>query len=350
MTPPQSNAEQPLAMSVPTIDEKRLEVWTKTAAFAAVIIYACGYLIISTRDASFGFAVGEVIKPRMLAAGATFSFLSFLPVYFAHKIIPQPGVHNLKDFAKKTVGLLSYSFEVISLIFVKSIFIHADPASVPAATHHFGWRDWLTIVGIAALMLGVSYLARSGNRHAENRPFLIAVVCLLCIGTGLYLLDQQISSGDSATTIWLFGQGILGSWIYRKFVRRDMGLGALASVVYLALLSLTFYSNLVFPHIYQEWGGGQPVPIEISLLDSKTNTPSAFIQAELIDEESKGVFMQYGDHDVAVFVPDKDISRVCYLERGQPHGLSEVFIPSLIQFENPSTGNGCTPPPPLTHQ
>lgn len=138
--------------------------------------------------------------------------------------------------------------------------------------------------------------------------------------------------------------GLIGCWLYRKIIGAQLTIGHITILCFVALVGSTFYADLVFPHIYQRWGGGQPVPIGIALVDKSSNRESSFTKALLIDQDSEGIFVQYDDEDVAIFLPKEAIAKICYLEHAQPHDLSGVLMPSLLSYGHSSLSmKGCSP-------
>jgi hypothetical protein len=187
------------------------------------------------------------------------------------------------------------------------------------------------------------YFKGKGDQYAENRPNLIAVLGYLCLVAVLCVQIGNVMHALAATNTWLILAGLFGCWIYRRIVRGELGLAALAFISYLFMIGMTYYADLVFPHIYQRWGGGHPVPIAIEILAKGTNKVDDFKRAELIDQDSTGLFVQYSNLDIAVFVPKESIYRVCYLEKAQPHDLSLVLIPSLADDSKVTSFEGCSP-------
>jgi hypothetical protein len=326
-----------------TMDDKRIEGWTKTVALAAVFVYVCGYLVITIRNANFGFSAGDVVKPRMLATGTTFLMLCIIPTYFAHKILPSEQSQTPAAFAKLWLSLLAYVIEIITLVFVHSLLVHADPMT--KTPPHFHLRDLLEIAVTMAVLGATFYLVFRGIRHVEKHPKLIIVSCFACFAAIWWNQISNISKGDPASNTWLLAAGLIGCWLYRRITRGELSIGHMTLLIVIVLIGATFYADLVFPHIYQRWGGGQPVPVGISLFDKSANKESSFNKAQLIDQDSDGIFVQYGDEDVAVFVPKDSIARICYLERAQPHDLSGVLMPSLLSYEHNNSPNmtGCSP-------
>lgn len=160
------------------IEDTRIEIWTKTVAFAAVFVYVCGYLIITIRNANFGFSAGDILKPRILATGTTFLMLCLIPTYLAQRILPLQPSKTTKDLAKWWLALLGYVLEVMSLVFIHSLIVHADPPATTLA--HFKWEDLLEL-GVAVMVVSAaSYLLVSGIRHVEKHPKLVIASCLAC--------------------------------------------------------------------------------------------------------------------------------------------------------------------------
>ena len=61
------------------------DTFSKSIAGIAIALYACGFLVVSLYNAKFGFVGINPFRPRVLAAGAWFVFLTSIPASIAFK-------------------------------------------------------------------------------------------------------------------------------------------------------------------------------------------------------------------------------------------------------------------------
>jgi hypothetical protein len=125
---------------------------------------------------------------------------------------------------------------------------------------------------------------------------------------------------------------------------RELPIGQTIASSWIVLFAIVFYAELVYPHLYQMWGGGHPTPVAVATVDQETHKVSSLVRGQLLDEDSSGIYLQFNDQTAAVFVPKGEISRICFLERTQVHSLTELILPQMLAGRRASAGvSGCTP-------
>ena len=325
-----------------SVDDKAVDSWSKTLALFAVLVYVCGYLIITIRNSDYGFASGEILKPRIVAAGAIFLLLLFLPSFVANKVLPLATEGTPSSLAERSLALLTYGIEIGCLVFLRSILLHDDPPGTP--TGSLNWHDYLKFSALVVFAVIFAFLFTQGRKYLSRYPRSIATICIACVTIQVYLWVIHLSKVDESANLWLFSVGLIGCWIYGALLKKKTRFSSYVLPVCVFLFVVKFYAELVYPHVYQRWGGGQPVSIALSSLEKSTNKSSEFMRAELLDEDSAGIYVRYNSNDVAVFIPKDSISRLCFLERSQPHEFLDLVMPSAIAYEGrPSDMKGCSP-------
>lgn len=79
------------------------ESLSKSVAAAAIAMYAFGFVIVSLHYSRYGFITTNPFRPRILAAGAWFFFLSAVPIISARGLIQRSPKMPWQD-------ILDYSF------------------------------------------------------------------------------------------------------------------------------------------------------------------------------------------------------------------------------------------------
>jgi hypothetical protein len=77
-----------------------VDLVSKMIASIAIAIYACGFLIVSLHNSTYGFGDTNPIRPRILAAGAWFILLTSIPASVAIGFVKGYGDKGLVQWKR----------------------------------------------------------------------------------------------------------------------------------------------------------------------------------------------------------------------------------------------------------
>jgi hypothetical protein len=119
---------QPPGLNFARILTPYFESLTKGTAAFAFVAYLSGYIIVSIYESSFGFTELNPFKPRIVAAGLLFCFLTAVPVYAAWQIFSlnsDKDTRFVQKFASFSINTLFY-FYTTSLFMIVGLFAIAS--------------------------------------------------------------------------------------------------------------------------------------------------------------------------------------------------------------------------------
>jgi len=92
---------------------------SKSVAALAIALYASGFLIISLHHSRYGFVSTDPFRPRILAAGAWFLFMTAIPVFGVTKL---RGTTALKSWVSLAEFSYPYYFGCLFLSVLATLF------------------------------------------------------------------------------------------------------------------------------------------------------------------------------------------------------------------------------------
>ena len=239
---------------------------TKATAAVAFVAYISGYLIVSIHEFSYGFTELNPFKPRILAAGLLFGFLTILPILAAWEtfsINEGAAPRAAQKFSRFCVNSLLYFYAISVLMIVGLVIIASDRGrNLPVNIYEMPvWWVGLAVLLVVALV----YYARVEKSQSTTLSLLVGLTAVILIAV-LIAVSWSRYRGNAAFVLqlWLFGVGIISrpelKWVRESEAGRSKNWSQFAVRL---IVVLFLFSQYVYPKIKTSWGGGEPVPVAI---------------------------------------------------------------------------------------
>jgi len=285
-----------------------LEHSSKAVALLVFVCYAVGFIVVSVRDASFGFGELSPFKPRILSAGLLFTVLSFVAALSAHLSFSAPIPTGI--IAKIARAMSRCWMHLFGSVLIAS---GLSPILVGGG-YDFGqlplWGWWLLIPGVMVFLA----LTGAAVLHYERFPRLTILLFAVLVPLETYwLFYDSPSHASSAVALWFFFLGLVSVSVHRQ--ARSVGL-SLNDVVYPTIVALSFFPTHIYPRVRQAWGGGEPTAIVAYFSQDARLFPGEEVQARLLDESDQGFYLLLDGETRALYVPRSAVSAVFFSQSG----------------------------------
>jgi hypothetical protein len=281
------------------------ETFSKAVAGIAIALYASGFLTVSIYHSQFGFVGTNPFRPRVLAAGAWFFFLTAIPISIALKF----RLDSLRKIGKNVaniwiacVGLsvltgnLLFDYtksprEVIHLLtwaWIASAVVWTALVTIPASL--FKLPEWVAISG--SVILTLLYLV---NPFASFFSHEFDITCL---------------------ALWYFGVSFVALTEFKTRNRENLGdFGGWAKPMGVLFGVLAIFSHYVYPHLKASWGGGTPANVTVYFTKDSLLSPNKAVQAQLVEESDEGFYIVGPKESKAIFVPRGAVALVYFSDK-----------------------------------
>jgi hypothetical protein len=288
----------------PTVD-----LISKSLAVLAIVLYACGFLITSIHEFSYGFVETNPFRPRIASAGAWFILFMAIPLAIARGMLRHRHLWGGKGKWWHNAGAILFAYYLACSFFSPAFFwmfdfyIHLPGALPPSEV----WKVALVLVALLVLVVLCIW---------KRVPWYVSgVASVLLVGSyTLYAASDLFSLGHfrpSAIWLWFFAIGIVA--LFEMRVRSwKPRLGDWTQTVFLMLGALLIFASYYYPHIKSSWGGGVPIPITIYFTKDSTIMPNQSVGAFLIDESDAGLYVVGKSDKKATFIPRSAVGMVYY--------------------------------------
>jgi len=298
-----------------------LDALSKATVVALFAIYVAGFLIVSIHNAEYGFGDVNPLKPKILAAGTLFVFLTYLPIVVAQRyFVHNEALNAEQKYAKAIVSAVSYlircNMYAVSLVTLYAFSIRKTPLQ-----HHWNWSDWLRLAAILVLFTGMYNFQEHGSKSYQTKPKRIILFgCLLLAAFLGWALSESIPESSNNFTamaeLWLFGIGLMavitgqitGKW-EKKTAYEWIGL------VFLVIPALGIFASAIYPQIKASWGGGSPTPVFVYFSPESRLLPGQHLEGDLLDESDSGIYVVKTGEKQAIFVPRSSISAMYFSDK-----------------------------------
>jgi hypothetical protein len=301
-----------------------VESASKLAAVTLVLTYVSGYLTISIYHASFGFTELNPLKPKILAAGVLFSFLTLIPLYasytiFAHPSPAKTALSKIDSYLTRTVSYYyacsvaaTGFFTVMSSQQTEPIFNQPHIVAAFFQSKHF--LIYAGIIGIPLLLLVV------------NKPKLMEEHPSISIASAIFLLLLDASmviytklSGTISVQLWFFGVGIfLRPIVLSLFDAEKRRRHVWSNLNFIPIICIFTFARAVYPKVTAPWGGGEPVPITLYMTKDSPVTPNGPLSALLLEETEAGFYIIKEAKSKAIFLPRAQVSMIVFSDKPLP--------------------------------
>lgn len=271
---------------------------SKGIAAIAIALYASGFLIISLHHSRYGFVSTDPFRPRILAAGAWFLFMTAIPVFGVTKL---RGTTALKSWVSLAEFSYPYYFGCLFLSVLATPFfsfsgISQWPAAAPTRWY---WSVDAGFLGLALCPKGMEevFCNRFSCRVSPARSLLLAISRSRSSGR-IYRFEEN------AIVLWFVG--VWAITVFEAKIRPRAG--DWEKTAFLVLGALFVFALFYYPHIKSSWGGGTPVPATIYFAKDSPIRPSQAVSVQLIEESDQGFYIVAPNEPRALFVPRNSVS------------------------------------------
>lgn len=275
---------------------------SKGVAAIAIALYACGFLIVSIHHSTYGFIATNPFRPRILAAGAWFFFLSALPLL---------SLTRLEDSNLSWLYLAQFSYPYYFCLMLLSLlssplFSYSDYSSWPGPLP----QHWLWLLATIIFVGFVIFLIvpKKSTRITSGIASVLLVLFCLQYSTRTLLIAHHF--GPGAMTTWFFAVGMLA-----LVKRKDRTPGAWENVVLLVLGALLVFALFYYPYIKASWGGGAPVSATIYFTKDSPISPNKAVSAQLVEESDEGFYIVGPKETRAIYVPRSAVALVYFSDK-----------------------------------
>ena len=284
----QDETQQSTSSTLPPVVAITLDAVSKSVAVFAIILYGCGYLIISVHQFSYGFVETNPFRPRIASAGAWFLLFMAIPLAIARGMLKYRHLLEGQEKWWHNIGAILFAYYTACFFFGPLFFwmfdFYVDPIAVlptPAI-----WKVALAAAGffvLASLCIwkrvpwyvsGIATVVLVGNLVRS------AAIELFALGHFRF----------GAIWLWFFTIGVIAlvEMASRSWKPR---LGDWTQTVFLILGASLVFASYYYPHIKSSWGGGAPIPVTIYFTRDSTVMPSQSVGALLVDESDAGLYV-----------------------------------------------------------
>jgi hypothetical protein len=295
-----------------------LDVLSKAAIITVFASYVFGFLIVSIRDAEYGFGELNPLKPKILAAGALFAFLTFFPIVVAQRYFVGHDkiVSTEQKYARWLVSAAGYLLRC-NLYGFSFLALYAYSVRKVAPQFHWHWRSELKFLALAALFIALAHFDEQGRKFYQTYPKRIIISGCLLLSTALGILLWQSDNNIAVNfELWLFGVGVMAV-IEHQFIGA-IGKRTAYNWVGSALLlipMLALFATVVYPQIKTSWGGGSATPVVVYFSADSRILPGQHFEGDLLDESDNGIYLVKVGEKQAIFVPRSAISAMYFSDK-----------------------------------
>jgi hypothetical protein len=295
-----------------------LETATKAIAVLLVSTYIFGFLIVSLRNASHGFFEVNPLRPRILAAGLLFLFMTLLPALFANRLYS----HSLElspeqRFSRAIAATYTYYAACFVMTFMFSDSLLALPLPSTLTIHVTQLRSWLLITSMIAGFLftfyGLGFAWRKFRTHPMQAGLFAGLGVLVLLAMNLLLVGR---ARPFAITMWLFGVGVVSAGL-NDDLRDPQKRKELDPIWLLGLgiILLTTFTDVVYPQFKFSWGGGSPIPVVVYFSRDSRLLPGQQLDADILDESDSGFYIVQRSQTQAIFVPRGAVATIYFSDK-----------------------------------
>lgn len=278
---------------------------SKGVAAIAIALYACGFLIVSLHHSNYGFIGTNPFRPRILAAGAWFLFLSVVPIL---SLTGLRGATLRMSWLQLAEFSYPYYFGCIFLSLLASpLFSFSADSEWPwgPAPHRWWWSlATILVLGLLIFLIDLKKCPRVVTATAS------VVFVLVCLQYNV----RAMTAGRfefTAVIMWFFAAGVL---TVVELKVRSRG-GDWEKTVFLLLGALFLFALFYYPHIKASWGGGAPVNVTIYFTKDSPISPNKAVSAQLVEESDEGYYIVGPNETRAIYVPRSAVALVYFSDK-----------------------------------
>ena len=284
---------------------------SKSVAALAIALYASGFLIISLHHSRYGFVSTDPFRPRILAAGAWFLFMTAIPVFGVTRL---RGTTALKSWVSLAEFSYPYYFGCLFLSVLATPFFSFSGNSqwpAPAPTRWYWSVATLVFWGLLFAL----------KEWKKSSVIVSAVASVLLVLFYLQYPVRDLLAGhrfeQNAIVLWFVG--VWAVTVFEAKIRPRAG--DWEKTAFLVLGALFVFALFYYPHIKSSWGGGTPVSATIYFGKDSVVKPNQPVSAQLIEESDQGFYIVAPNEQRAVFVPRNSVSLIYFGDKANESAL-----------------------------
>jgi hypothetical protein len=293
-----------------------LESLSKITAILFLIVYVCGFLVVSLYNSSFGFSDMNPFRPKILTAGILFLFFTLLPILPAQKIFRHgEKLSSEQSFARIILELIAFLITCsVTSVCLSAIYVPSLDKSLNL--HKDSWSDTAIISFCVLFILFILALFfRTAWSNYKDHPKIVSfIVGIALVGLITASFLQAKQNVLYAIELWFFAVGV-GSVLITNFLIKPeikSDLEGQRAILWIILLALTVFPVHIYPRIKSSWGGGSPISVTIYFEKDSLILPSQQLSAKMIDESDNGFFLIQDGKSEALFLPRSDVAVISF--------------------------------------
>jgi hypothetical protein len=297
-----------MANSVENSPGATLELVGKAVAAAGVVIYVCGFLIVSLHQSKYGFTETNPFRSRIVSAGALFVFFTVVPVLLWTRT---------RSSAKDLRGILIRIFPYYAICYFFGSGL-SSLLTVPTDLQTFA----IKLMVLFFFLFFFFVLAVVDDRSDKVPRWIVPSLSIILFVYFLQGLVRQLVATRQfqrgALPLWFLGIGLATELIYQSlsglnfkgFKEKDW-----VSNLSFFLLVLFLFANYYYPNIKASWGGGEPISVVMWFKSESAVKPGQQVAVKLLDESDVGFYILGRGEKNAVFIPRSAVSAVYYSDK-----------------------------------
>jgi hypothetical protein len=307
----------------------RLDVTSRLGAMLVVLLYVCGFLVVSFQNASHGIVTFGFFRARVLAAGVLFSFFTSLALLdwarffsgqgrpkqedseafggtlgeFFHSFLPKAAGEWLYSFLRKTFWFVAAA---LALTFILS----------PLVFHEFGGLALVLLVCFSAVGAAMTIPSKA-SKHPAVSTLIHASILVGAVAAIVTLKDWNVL----LMLGWFATVGIAADFIRSEALGKNLrDLQAIrdirwAWIVVFVVGVCSYFGGELYPRIQPTLGGGQPSKAVFQFAGRSPIDGLVKDQLWLLDEEDTGYYvLQRAEDHKAAFIPRSLVSAIYFDE------------------------------------
>jgi hypothetical protein len=295
---------------------RQLELGARALAVTVGSAYVVGFLIVTTHHARLGIWQFDLLRPRILSAGATYLVLTLFAVATSlgvHRLLGVGGIGlPWRPHQKIGHGIVARALCSVTTAYGFSLFIRGMLGEGESWRFWLPWQPWPVMLMSGAALSFV-------DRYIDRAPGTIVAGCaLLSISIG-YLVWSFASPFTMMLALWFWLVMLLTLVAYAigRFREALLQNQRLESILLAAVLGLIYlYSVSVYGAINPWLGGGAPMPATFLLSASAPEALSKKLTGRLLEETSHGFYLlPHESQSNPLFLPREAVSAIYFTAR-----------------------------------
>jgi hypothetical protein len=289
---------------------------SKAAALMLGCIYGFGFLVVSLAEAKYGIVQFNVLKPRIFAAGALFTFMIAIPTLAVRRVLRRSVIPESTG-----QGWLKWSFDgsrYFNMCFLLALVSYGLlwGLDLPSLPMKFSRAQVGALV--VCIFLSMQIVMRF-RRHYKTEPEKCRLLPFadFILQNVIVLYGFHGVVGFGRLVYWFFVVGLYAAWLddrLRDSKKRER-LYVELLLVYV-LIVVTYYARFMYQGMNPSIGGGRLPMVTVYLMQKVSPFDQLQENVYLVDEIESGLyFVRNPAERQAIFVPRSSVASLQYREQ-----------------------------------